>query len=97
MAALNRLYGVGDGVGEAFSFFVVEVSAFLVVSVDVFLVVSVVVDFLVVSVDAFFVVEDFFIVFVEAGDFSGAGAVVDVSVLLVHEAMSPAASMTVME
>jgi hypothetical protein len=99
VAALNRLYGVGDGDGEAFSFLVVaEVSAFLVVSVDAFsfLVVSVVDDFLVVSVDVFFV-EDFFIVFVEAGDFSGAVVVVDVSVLLVQEAMSPAANMTVME
>ena len=62
------------------------VVSFLVVSVD---------DFLVVS--AFFVVVDFFVVDVLAGAFSGA-VVVAVSVLLVlQEARSPAASMTVME
>jgi hypothetical protein len=52
---------------------------------------------LVVSVDDFLVV-DFFLVddSVLAGDFSGAVVVVEVSVLLVvHELMSPAASMTV--
>jgi len=79
----------GDGEGEVSLFFLVV--SFLVVSVDDFLVVS---AFLVVSVDDF-LVDDFlvvsFLVVVEAG------AVVDVSVLLVvHEAMSPAASMTVM-
>jgi hypothetical protein len=79
----------GDGEGEVFVSFFVSflVVSFLVVSVD-FLVVSVVVDFLVV---------DFFVVEVLAGAFSGA-VVVDVSVLLVlQEARSPAASMTVME
>jgi hypothetical protein len=81
----------GDGEGEAFSFLVVS---FLVVSVLSFLVVSV--DFLVVSVDDFLVV-DFFVVEVLAGAFSGA-VVVAVSVLLVlQEARSPAANMTVME
>ncbi|PYI90708.1 MAG: hypothetical protein DME97_16125 [Verrucomicrobia bacterium] len=78
----------GDGEGEVFvSFLVVSflVVSFLVVS---FLVVSVVVDFLVV---------DFFVVEVLAGAFSGA-VVVAVSVLLVlQEARSPAANMTVME
>jgi hypothetical protein len=45
-----------------------------------------------------FLVEDFLVVVeVFAGDFSGAVVVVDVSVLLVHEAMRPAANMTVME
>ena len=90
MAAPNRPYGVaeGDGEGEVSLFFLVV--SFLVVS---FLVVSA--DFLVVSVDDF-LVDDFlvvsFLVVVEAG------AVVDVSVLLVlQEARSPAASMTVME
>jgi hypothetical protein len=73
----------GDGEGEASLFFLVV--SFFVVSVD---------DFLVVS--AFFVVVDFFVVEVLAGAFSG--AVVDVSVLLVlQEARSPAANMTVME
>jgi hypothetical protein len=44
-----------------------------------------------------FLVEDFLVVEVFAGDFSGA-VVVDVSVLLVlHEARSPAANITVME
>jgi hypothetical protein len=71
----------GDGEGEV-------LLSFLVVS---FFVVS----FFVVSVDDFLVV-DFFVVEVLAGAFSG--AVVDVSVLLVlQEARSPAASMTVME
>ena len=87
---MTRPYGVaeGDGEGEVFvSFLVVSflVVSFLVVS---FLVVSVVVDFLVV---------DFFVVEVLAGAFSGA-VVVAVSVLLVlQEARSPAANMTVME
>jgi hypothetical protein len=54
-------------------------------------------DFLVVSLEDF-LVEDFLVVVeVFAGDFSGAVVVVDVSVLLVHEAMRPAANMTVME
>jgi hypothetical protein len=82
----------GDGEGEVLlsflvvSFFVVSVDDFLVVSA--FFVVSVVVDFLVV---------DFFVVEVLAGAFSGA-VVVAVSVLLVlQEARSPAANMTVME
>jgi hypothetical protein len=79
----------GDGEGEVLlSFLVVSflVVSFLVVSVEDFFVVSVV-DFLVV---------DFFVVEVLAGAFSG--AVVVVSVLLVlQEAKSPAASMTVME
>ena len=81
----------GDGDGEVFdSFLVVSflVVSFLVVSVEDFFVVSVVVDFLVV---------DFFVVEVLAGAFSGA-VVVAVSVLLVlQEARSPAANMTVME
>ena len=73
----------GDGEGEVFDSFLVV--SFLVVSA--FFVVSVV-DFLVV---------DFFVVEVLAGAFSGA-VVVAVSVLLVlQEARSPAASMTVME
>jgi hypothetical protein len=68
-------------------FFVSFLVSFLVVSVD---------DFLVVSVDDFLVV-DFFVVEVLAGAFSGA-VVVAVSVLLVlQEARSPAANMTVME
>ena len=89
MAAPNRPYGVaeGDGEGEVSLFFLVV--SFLVVS---FLVVSA--DFLVVSVDDF-LVDDFLVVSFLVVE---AGAVVDVSVLLVvHEAMSPAASMTVME
>jgi hypothetical protein len=72
----------GEGEGEASLFFV----SFLVVSVD----------FLVVSVEAFFV-DDFLVVSVLAGDFSGA-VVVEVSVLLVlQEARSPAPNITVME
>jgi hypothetical protein len=79
----------GDGEGEVLLSFLVV--SFLVVS---FLVVSV--DFFVVSVDDFLVV-DFFVVEVLAGAFSGA-VVVAVSVLLVlQEARSPAANMTVME
>ena len=84
---MTRPYGVaeGDGEGEVFSLVSFLVVSFLVVS---FLVVSVVVDFLVV---------DFFVVEVLAGAFSGA-VVVAVSVLLVlQEARSPAANMTVME
>ena len=86
MAAANHPYGVaeGEGEGEAFSVFFLVVS-FLVVSVDAFLVVS---------VDVFLVVV-FLVVDVLAGAFSG--AVVVVSVLLVQEAMSPAANMAVME
>ena len=86
---MTRPYGVaeGDGDGEVFDSFLVV--SFLVVS---FLVVS----FLVVSVVDFLVV-DFFVVEVLAGAFSGA-VVVAVSVLLVlQEARSPAANMTVME
>jgi len=80
----------GDGEGEVLLSFLVV--SFLVVSVVDFLVVS---AFFVVSVIDFLVV-DFFVVEVLAGAFSG--AVVDVSVLLVlQEARSPAASMTVME
>jgi hypothetical protein len=91
-AAANRPYGVaeGDGEGEVLLSFLVV--SFLVVSVDDFLVVS---FFVVSAVDDFLVV-DFFVVEVLAGAFSG--AVVDVSVLLVlQDARSPAASMTVME
>jgi len=45
-----------------------------------------------------FLVEDFSVVVdVFAGDFSGAVVVVEVSVLLVQAAISPAANMTVME
>jgi hypothetical protein len=79
----------GEGVGEASLFFLVVsflVVSFLVVSVD---------DFLVVSVDVFLVVV-FLVVDVLAGAFSGAVVAV-VSVLLVQEAMSPAANMAVME
>ena len=79
----------GDGEGEALSFFLVV--SFFVVPALSFLVVS----FFVVSVDDFLVV-DFLVVDVFAGAFSGA-VVVDVSVLLVQAAMSPAANMTVME
>jgi hypothetical protein len=76
----------GEGEAEVSLFFLVV--SFFVVSVD---------DFLVVSVDDF-LVEDFLeVVEVFAGDFSGAVVVVDVSVLLVQAAMSPAANMTVME
>jgi len=54
-------------------------------------------SFLVVSV-VDFLVEDFLVVVdVFAGDFSGAVVVVEVSVLLVQAAISPAANMTVME
>ena len=89
---MTRPYGVaeGDGEGEVFSLVSFLVVSFLVVSFLVvsFFVVSVVVDFLVV---------DFFVVEVLAGAFSGA-VVVAVSVLLVlQEARSPAANMTVME
>ena len=89
---MTRPYGVaeGDGEGEVFSLVSFLVVSFLVVSFFVvsFFVVSVVVDFLVV---------DFFVVEVLAGAFSGA-VVVAVSVLLVlQEARSPAANMTVME
>jgi hypothetical protein len=84
----------GEGVGEASLFFLVV--SFLVVSVDDFLVASVVDDFLVVSVDVFLVV-DFLVVLVDAGAFSGAVVVVVDSFLVVQEAMSPAANMTVME
>jgi hypothetical protein len=84
----------GDGEGEAFSLVSFLVVSFLVVSVDDFLVVS---AFFVVSVVVDFLVVDFFVVEVLAGAFSGA-VVVAVSVLLVlQEARSPAASMTVME
>lgn|GEM_PF-6340117 len=86
-AAANRPYGVaeGDGEGEVLlSFFVVSVDDFLVVVEDFFM------SSFFMSV---FLVMDFFVV-VEVL----AGAVVDVSVLLVlQEARSPAASMTVME
>jgi hypothetical protein len=79
---------VGDGEGEAFSFFVVLLLSFLVVSVD---------DFFVVSVDFLVVVDDFLVVVsVFAGDFSG--VVVVVSVLLVlQELRSPAANRQVIE
>ena len=82
---MNRPYGVGDGEGEVLlSFFVVSVDDFLVVVEDFFM------SSFFMSV---FLVMDFFVV-VEVL----AGAVVDVSVLLVlQEARSPAASMTVME
>jgi hypothetical protein len=54
-------------------------------------------DFLV-SLDDDFLVEDFLVVEVLAGDFSGAVVLVEVSVLLVlHELISPATSITVME
>jgi hypothetical protein len=85
----------GDGEGEVLLSFLVVVSFFVVPALS-FLVVSVVVDFLVVSVDDFLVV-DFLVVDVFAGAFSGAVVVVDVSVLLVQAAISPAANMTVME
>ena len=82
----------GDGEGEVLLSFLVV--SFLVVSVDDFLVVS---AFFVVSVVVDFLVVDFFVVEVLAGAFSGA-VVVAVSVLLVlQEARSPAANMTVME
>jgi hypothetical protein len=46
-----------------------------------------------------FLVDDFLVVVVSffAGDFSGAVVVVDVSVLVVQELISPAANITVME
>jgi hypothetical protein len=82
----------GDGEGEVLLSFLVV--SFFVVSVEDFLVVS---AFFVVSVVDDFLVEDFFVVEVLAGAFSGA-VVVAVSVLLVlQEARSPAANMTVME
>jgi hypothetical protein len=75
----------GEGEGEVLLSFFFVVSFFVVPALS----------FLVVSVDDFLVV-DFLVVDVFAGDFSG--AVVDVSVLLVlQEARSPAANMTVME
>jgi hypothetical protein len=97
VAAANHPYGVAEGDAEGdgevllflvVSFFVVPALSFLVVSVD---------DFLVVSVDDFlvedFLVADSFFVVVDAG----AVVEVDVSVLLVQAAISPAANMTVME
>jgi hypothetical protein len=79
---------VAEGEGEA------EVSLFFLV-VSFFVVVAL--SFLEAS-DEDFLVEDFFVVVeVFAEDFSGAVVVVDVSVLLVQAAMSPAANMTVME
>lgn len=83
-------YGVadGEGDGEALSLFLVD--SFLVV-VD---------SFLVASVDDSFLVDDFLEVVVSffAGAFSGAVVVVvDDSFLVVHELISPAASITVME
>jgi hypothetical protein len=66
------------------------VVSFLVV-VDSFLVASVVASFF---IEDFLVVVDFLVV--EAGAFSGA-VVVDDSLLVVHELMSPAANRTVME
>jgi hypothetical protein len=75
---------VAEGEGEGEVLFLV-VSFFVVPALS----------FLVVSVDDFLVV-DFFVVDVFAGAFSGA-VVVDVSVLLVQAAISPAANMTVME
>ena len=75
----------GEGDGEVSLFFLVV--SFLVVPV---------LSFLVDSVDDFLVV-DFLVVDVFAGAFSGAVVVVDVSVLLVHATISPAANMTVME
>ena len=77
---------LGDGEGD--------VSLFLV---DSFLVV--VDSFFVASVDDSFLVEDFLVVdvCVLAGDFSGAVVVVDDSVLVVQELISPAANITVME
>jgi hypothetical protein len=93
-------YGVAEGEGEGeelVSLFFLVVVSFLVVPALSFLVASVVVDFLVVSVVVDFLVEDFLVVDVFAGAFSGAVVVVDVSVLLVQAAISPAANMTVME
>jgi hypothetical protein len=75
----------GEGDGEVSLFFLVV--SFLVVPA---------LSFLVVSVDDFLVV-DFLVVDVLAGAFSGAVVVVDVSVLLVQAAISPAANMTVIE
>ena len=60
--------------------------------VDSFLVVS----FLVVSVD-FLVVDDFFVVDVLAGDFSGIVVLVSVLLVLVQAPMRPAANRTVNE
>ena len=85
---------MGDGVGEVVSVFFLVVS-FLVVpaaSVDDFLVV--VDSFLVASV-VDFLVDVFFIDLVVVD--AGAVVVVDDSVLVVQEAISPAASKTVME
>ena len=75
----------GEGDGEVSLFFLVV--SFLVVPA---------LSFLVVSVDDFLVV-DFLVVDVLAGAFSGAVVVVEVSVLLVHAAIRPAANMTVIE
>jgi hypothetical protein len=88
VAAANLPYGVALGDGEG------DVSLFLV---DSFLVV--VDSFFVASVDDSFLVEDFLVdVCVLAGDFSGAVVVVvDDSVLVVQELISPAATITVME
>lgn len=69
------------------------VVSFLVVVADSFLVASVVDSFFVVA-DFLVVVADFFVVVVAAG---AVVVVVADSFLVVHEAMSPAASKTVME
>jgi hypothetical protein len=88
LVAPNLPYGVaeGEGDGEASLFFLVV--SFLVVVALVSLAAD---SFLVVD----FLVVDFLVV--EAGAFSGAVVVVDDSVLVVHELMSPAANRTVME
>lgn len=87
--------GEADGDGEVVDFLVDDFS--VVVDFLVVAVVSAVVSFFVVSF--FIVVDDFLVVVVDFLVVAGAVVVVVVadSFLVVHEAMSPAASKTVME
>jgi hypothetical protein len=79
----------GDGEGEAFSL----VEDFCRVETSFF---DASASFLVVSVDDFFI-DDFLVVDVLAGDFSGIVVVVLVSLLLVQAPIRPAANRTVNE
>jgi hypothetical protein len=84
----ERPYGVADGEGDG-----EELSSLFLV--DSFLVV--VDSFFVASVDSFLVDDFLVVVSFFAGDFSGPAVVVDVSVLVVQELISPAANIRVME
>ena len=79
--ARNFRYGVGDGEGEVFSFFVVSVDDFLVVVAASFF-----------WVDDFLVVVSFF-----AGAFEGGVVVVVSVLLVLHELRSPATNRQVIE